>query len=104
MQLLKPTVAAAGDVEDGGSQSDEVNPRTIPVTAAPWDLAPDADGWLVDSGRVGEAQLRGYAADLSHGVFLASGLEWNGIHQTWRDIAGEGLRIPSKQLLCVLGR
>lgn len=55
---------------------------------APWTAAPGADVWLVDSRRLGEAQLTGHAAELSYSVDLERGLGWTGIQPRWRSMAG----------------
>ncbi len=55
---------------------------------APWTAAPGADAWLVDSRRLGEAQLTGHVAELSYSVLLERSLGWTSIQQRWRSMAG----------------
>ncbi|GIL76332.1 hypothetical protein Vretifemale_5936, partial [Volvox reticuliferus] len=92
IQLLEPAAAVPSGSSGVASTDNYAVAAAVAaswaVPPAPWDLAPYADGWLVDSIRVGEAQLGGYAADLSYGVDVVEGLSWYGIAQAWRDLTG----------------
>ncbi|KAG2431384.1 hypothetical protein HYH02_013371 [Chlamydomonas schloesseri] len=56
---------------------------------APWDLRPEADAWLTNAARLGEAAARRLAADVGRAVAAAAPpgqdpLSWYGIDASWR--------------------
>ncbi len=53
----------------------------------PWDVAPDADAWVVSALRVGEGMLRGYGTSLAWAAQSEPALGYYGISQSWRNIA-----------------
>jgi hypothetical protein len=51
---------------------------------APWDIAPDADAWVVSAVRVGEGMLRGYGTSFAWAAQSEPALGYYGIRTAWR--------------------